>query len=168
MQANSLIEAFRTMVSKNSHQERSQCPIAFALDIIGDHWSLLIIRDLLFQGKHEYKELLESDEGISSNILSDRLKKLQACQLLDVIPHPDSNKRKLYYLTSAGKDLIDVIIDLGRWTSAHLPQEVCVDPNIQRKLDLGRKDFRERMLNELADWEKQYLGRVLPTKLSKT
>jgi DNA-binding HxlR family transcriptional regulator len=145
------------MVSKNSHKDRSDCPIAFALDIVGDHWSLLVIRDLLFQGKHEYKELLEADEGISSNILSDRLKKLHSRGIIDAIPHPDSNKRKLYYLTASGKDLIDVMMALGRWTSTHMPDAVCFDPVVQAKLSEGAKDFKQNILSELATWEEQYL-----------
>jgi len=145
------------MVSKNSHKDRSECPIAFALDIVGDHWSLLVIRDLLFQGKHEYKELLESDEGISSNILSNRLKKLHDCGIIDAIPHPDSNKRKLYYLTVSGKDLIDVMMALGRWTNTHMLGAVCFDPVIQAKLNDGTKDFKQNILGELAMWEGKYL-----------
>ena len=73
------------MATKNEHANRSSCPVACALDVIGDHWSLLVVRDLLMMGKHEYKELLESAEGISSNILSDRLRKLQENGLVGVI-----------------------------------------------------------------------------------
>lgn len=66
------------------HAARSGCPIACTLDIVGDHWTLLIIRDLMFLGLHEYKDMLMKEEGISSNILTDRLKKLERKDLIEM------------------------------------------------------------------------------------
>jgi DNA-binding HxlR family transcriptional regulator len=63
------------MVAKIEHKQRSGCPIACALDLIGDHWTLLVIRNLMFLGIHEYKDMLKTEEQISSSILTDRLKK---------------------------------------------------------------------------------------------
>ena len=144
------------MATKNEHAIRSSCPMACALDIIGDHWSLLVVRDLLLMGKHEYKELLESDEGISSNILSDRLRKLQDSGLLDVIPHPESNKRKLYFLTTAGKDLIHVLLALARWSAVHRSDAIFVPEEMRARMAKGPDAFSKEVMRELAAWEKEY------------
>lgn len=91
------------MVKRNKHADLSQCPLACALDIIGDHWTLLIIRNLMLFGCHEYKDMLAMPEAISANILSNRLKKLAEAGIIADAPHPDSKRRKLYYLTGKEK-----------------------------------------------------------------
>jgi len=78
---------------------RSICPLANILDIIGDRWTLLVIRDLLFLEKHEFHEFLNAGEGISTNILAARLKRLMASDIAHMRPHPTNKRRKLYYLT---------------------------------------------------------------------
>jgi len=65
------------MVAKTEHKSRSGCPIACSLDVLGDHWTLIIVRNLMFHGRHEYKDMLQAEEQISTSILSDRLKKLE-------------------------------------------------------------------------------------------
>ena len=83
---------------------RSICPVANALDVLGDRWSLLVIRDL-FMNKHEYHEFMSGPEGIATNILADRLKRLSCQGVIDCLPHPGHKTKKIYYLTSKGKDL---------------------------------------------------------------
>ena len=144
------------MVSKNKHFERSSCPIACGLDIVGDHWTLLVIRDMLLLGRHEFKDMLEDDEGISSNILSDRLRKLQADGLVNSIPHPDSQKRKLYYLTSKGKDMIDLIYALGKWTVTYMPGNVDIPEERLALIRQGPEAFRKVIFDQLTAWERQY------------
>ncbi|GAB1264034.1 winged helix-turn-helix transcriptional regulator [Aurantivibrio infirmus] len=144
------------MVSKNEHAQRTRCPLACALDIIGDHWTLLIIRDMLFLGKHEYREILESKEGISSNILSDRLSKLQDNGLVASIPHPESAKRKLYYLTNKGKDLIHVLAPLGKWSEKHLPGQVEIYPEIIELQKKSPADLITNVFLTLEEWEQRY------------
>ncbi|MGH1472117.1 MAG: winged helix-turn-helix transcriptional regulator [Cellvibrionaceae bacterium] len=143
------------MVEKKTHNTRSLCPVACGLDVVGDHWSLLIIRDLLFFGRHEYKDMLKSEEGISSNILSDRLNKLQRKGVVKSIPHPESKKRKLYYLTPMGKDLIYVLISLSLWSLKHLPETVAAsfDADVENK---GPKELAKYLLAQAAEWEKSY------------
>ncbi len=143
------------MVVKNTHAARSQCPIACGLDIVGDHWSLLIVRDLLFFGHHEYKDMLEGGEGISSNILSDRLAKLQQAELLKSIPHPESKKRKFYYLTPKGKDLVYVLISIAMWSTKYASDSVktAFDEEVTNK---GPKEFARYLLLKTEEWEHQY------------
>ncbi|MGI1677597.1 MAG: helix-turn-helix transcriptional regulator [Cellvibrionaceae bacterium] len=143
------------MVEKNKHSVRSHCPVACGLDVVGDHWSLLIVRDLLYFGRHEYKEILESEEGISSNILSDRLCKMQEKGLIKSIPHPDSKKRKLYYLTMKGKDLVYVLISLSMWATRHMTDIVKAGFD-EEVMNQGPKQFAKYLLDKTAEWEKTY------------
>ncbi len=144
------------MVKKNAHKHRSGCPLACALDLIGDHWSLLIVRDLIFLDRHEYKDMLSSEEGISSNILSDRLKKLEAAKLVASIPHPESGRRKLYYLTARGKDLVYLLIDIARWSEKHLGDIVDIPPEKKELLTNNPDLMVELTLKDLDDWEKAH------------
>lgn len=144
------------MVSKNKHNLRSQCPVACGLDIVGDHWTLLIVRDLLMLGRHEFRDILEGDEGISSNILSDRLAKLQQDGLVASIVHPDNKRRKLYYLTPKGKDLIHIMVAVAGWASKHLHDQVFIPEDRMKLLQSGTNKFIRHTLDELAQWEQQY------------
>ncbi len=141
---------------KQLHCERTKCPVACALDVLGDKWTLLIIRDLLFFNRHEYKELLDAEEGISTNILSNRLDRLLEYELIDVIPHPEYGTRKLYYLTQSGKDLVHTLTHLVRWSSRHLDDLVYI-PKEKLKLLRNNPDrMIELTLAELDNWEKEY------------
>lgn len=144
------------MVSKNEHLSRSHCPLALGLDIVGDHWTLLIVRDLLLLGKHEYREFLDSDEGISSNILSDRLHKMQDQGLIKAIPHPENKRRKLYYLTGKGKDLIQIIMALVGWSNKHRPDEISIPAELQQHLNKHPKQFVQDIFSQLTLWETQF------------
>lgn len=145
-----------SMVSKKEHRQRSGCPVACALDLIGDHWSLLIIRDLMFHNRHEYKDMLNSEEGISSNILSDRLKKLETAELITSFPHPESGRRKLYFLTSRGKDLIHIMIDIILWSEKHLSSIINIPPDAKEELLRDPELMINETLKALAEWERSY------------
>ena len=106
---------------KNTHN-RSACPISSSLDIIGDTWSLLIIRDLFLQ-RTTFSEFMNSPEKISSNILTNRLKKLLSFNLIEFYRDPKDKKVKKYFLTSAGIDLYPLIYDLSIWSKKHLDIE---------------------------------------------
>jgi DNA-binding HxlR family transcriptional regulator len=100
---------------------RSQCPISLALDVIGDRWSLLIVRDLMFAGKRYYRELLRSDEGISSNILAERLARLVDVGILSRTGDPTHKQKAIYSLTPMGIDLLPLVAQLGIWGRKYLP-----------------------------------------------
>ena len=100
---------------------RSQCPISLALDVIGDRWSLLIVRDLMFAGKRYYRELLRSDEGISSNILAERLARLVDVGVLSRTGDPTHKQKAIYSLTPMGIDLLPLVAQLGIWGRKYLP-----------------------------------------------
>ncbi|HEY9616710.1 MAG TPA: helix-turn-helix domain-containing protein [Microcoleaceae cyanobacterium] len=100
---------------------RSPCPIACTLDLIGDHWTLLVIRDMMFFGKQRFEEFLESPEGISTNILANRLKTLEQLGLVEKIPYSNHARRMNYQLTEQGQSLRPVLLSIVRWGLQHIP-----------------------------------------------
>ena len=145
------------MVAKIEHRTRTGCPIACSLDLLGDHWTLLIIRNLMFLDLHEYKDMLAKEEKISTSILSHRLKKLESGGMIDSIPHPESQKRKLYYLTRKGKDLIHVMVELVLWANQHLTELLDIPPEKQRLLETSPDTFKQTVLNQIQRWEATHL-----------
>ena len=102
---------------------RSACAIANSLDIVGDKWSLLVVRDLL-HGKRTYGELARSPEGIPTNILADRLKRLEAAGIIVSTPYQQRPVRYAYALTPKGSALGDVLLAFVRWGKQHIPGTV--------------------------------------------
>ena len=106
-------------MSRAKPARRSACPISYALDFIGDKWSLLVIRDLMFVGKRQFGEFLQSDERIATNILADRLARLEAAGIIHGAPHPESRAKRVYVLTERGLDLAPVMLELVVWGARH-------------------------------------------------
>ena len=102
------------MTKKNSSR-RSSCPISYALDIFGDKWTLLVIRDLVFSRKRYFLDFLASSEKIASNILADRLKTLEASGIVSRRPDPANARKIIYELTQKGEDLIPALLELVHW-----------------------------------------------------
>ncbi|MDE2130805.1 MAG: helix-turn-helix transcriptional regulator [Betaproteobacteria bacterium] len=100
--------------------KRSPCPVANTLDLIGDKWTLLVVRDLLL-GKRTYGELLDSPERIPTNLLADRLKRLEQAGLIESAAYQDRPVRYAYTLTPKGAALGDVLQAFVRWGKAHIP-----------------------------------------------
>lgn len=101
---------------------RSNCPLTSALDIVGDKWSLLIIRDI-FLGKKTFTEFLKSPEKIATNILSNRLELLINNGLLNVTKLPNDQKTKIYYLTDAGIEMYPIIYEMMQWSKNNLKKK---------------------------------------------
>jgi len=102
---------------------RSTCPAACALDIAGDRWTLLIVRDLL-RGRDTYGALASAGEGIPTNVLADRLKRMEASGLIRAEPYQERPVRYRYVLTEKGNGLRDVLAALARWGKRHIPGTV--------------------------------------------
>ena len=117
---------------------RSDCPISFALDFLGDKWSLLVIRDMIFEGKRFYKEFLQSKEGIATNILSDRLKKLEQAGLITSKVYEQLKTQKEYSLTQKGIDLIPVLVETILW-SAKYQEGLAVSDEFLKKAKRNRE-----------------------------
>ncbi len=99
---------------------RSGCPIASTLDVIGDKWSLLIIRDMLIKHKKTFKEISDSDEKIAPSILSARLKLLESYKLIFKTKMPDNKKENIYLLTEKGIHLAPIIIEFSLWGNSNM------------------------------------------------
>ncbi len=106
-------------MARNSKQCRSNCPINFVLETFGDKWTLLIVRDLMFKDKRTYNEFLQSDEKISTNILADRLRKLEEHEIVTKTVAPDNRSKIIYSLTEKGKDLVPVMLEITAWSAKH-------------------------------------------------
>ena len=139
---------------------RSSCPVSTGLEIIGDNWSLVLIRDLFLE-RTTFTEFMNSPERISSNILTDRINKLRKYNLIEYRLHPNNRKIKQYYLTDAGIDLYPIIYDLIVWSNDHLDMEfhpTAVDwyqknESLERKQSTRNdvatyKDFKTKLLSQ--------------------
>lgn len=127
------------VAEKKRPSRRSDCPLNVSLEILGDRWSLLIIRDLMFRGFRTYKELLESEEGIATNILADRLQRLEACGIIS-ISHEATDRRKLIYrLTEKGINLAPVLVELILWGARH--EQTAAPRALIRKMQKQREEF---------------------------
>jgi DNA-binding HxlR family transcriptional regulator len=104
---------------------RSGCPINLTLEMLGDRWSLIVIRDLMFGNRRHYRELLnQSEEGIASNILADRLKRLTAAGLVSRRDDPTHKQKAIYSLTEPAIQLVPLLAQMGAWGRRHTPTSV--------------------------------------------
>lgn len=104
---------------KTSPKRRSECPLNASVEMLGDRWSLLIIRDMMLRGFRSYKEFLECYEGIATNILADRLRKLQDYGIVVAERDPKDARKITYLLTAKGIDLAPVLTEMVLWAAAH-------------------------------------------------
>lgn len=97
--------------------KRSVCPVNFAVETLGDKWSLVILRDIMFWGMHTYGEFLKADEKIATNILANRLEYLEKEGLISKSPHPDDKRKDYYAVTEKGIELVPVLIEMIAWSA---------------------------------------------------
>lgn len=107
------------MPSRVPPDRRSTCPINVALEVFGDRWSLLIVRDLLFKGRHTFGDFAGAEESIATNVLTDRLAKLEGEGILRRRPDPADRRRVRYDLTPKGLDLAPVLVEMILWSARH-------------------------------------------------
>jgi DNA-binding HxlR family transcriptional regulator len=119
---------------------RSNCPVACALDLLGDKWTLIVLRDLMMARKRYFQELLEGNEGIATNILASRLKMLDAAGLITRRTDPDQARRVIYSPTAKALDLLPVLIELIRWSMKYSPGSAAPEEFL-RRLGKDREGF---------------------------
>jgi len=100
---------------------RSPCPIASSLDLLGDKWTLVVVRDALLFGKTRFADFLGSGERISTNLLADRLKRLECAGILERRQYQVRPPRYEYQVTQKGRELLPVLIELVKWANRHIP-----------------------------------------------
>jgi DNA-binding HxlR family transcriptional regulator len=135
------------MKMKSRPAPRSGCPISIALEIFGDNWSLLIVRDLMFKGLRAFNEFCAAGEGIATNILADRLARLEAAGILARQPDPADARRIHYRLTEKGIDLAPALVEIVLWSARY--EDTDAPPSIVRAMRSRRKQF-------LADVRKRW------------
>ena len=136
-------------------EHRSGCPINLSLEVFGDKWSLIVIRDMMFGNRRHFNELLaNSDERIASNVLADRLQRLVALGMVSRAPDPTHKQKVVYSLTEPSIQLVPVLAQLGAWGVRHLPtsRELSVRAEL---LERGGPGFWDRFMDELRE---QHLG----------
>src|SRR5437588_242945 len=137
----------------NTIKKRSDCPLSFSLDLFGDKWSLLIIRDLLMTGKFSFSEFSGSKEKIASNILADRLSLLESSGILTKHVSPKNRSKFIYRLTQKGIDLLPAIIELMRWGAKYNPDTPLPPKKIIKRYKEDRngliKDYKEKLKEQL-------------------
>ena len=127
-------------MKKQLPARRSDCSISFALDYLGDKWTLLVLRDLLFQGKRHFGDFAASDEGIASNILADRLKQLESAGMVTRRPDPENRRSATYAPTEKTIDLIPVLLELTRWSGKY-DAHTRVTPKLARRIAADRESL---------------------------
>ncbi|MEN0060568.1 MAG: helix-turn-helix domain-containing protein [Myxococcota bacterium] len=138
---------------------RSGCPINLAVEVLGDGWSLVVLRDVLFGDRRTYGELHSaSEEGIATNILASRLKSLVEAGLLTGAPDPAHRQRVVYSLTEASIQLVPVMTALGTWGTAHLPVSHLLSVRARVLAD-GGTELQEALMDELRV---RHLGADIP------
>ena len=115
---------------------RSKCPVAGALDVLGDRWTLLVMRDVLLFDKRRFADFLASPEGIATNVLADRLERLERCGLIKRRQYLERPQREEYHPTAKGADLIPVLRELIRWGKRHVPGTARRPPASMKKRGL--------------------------------
>jgi DNA-binding HxlR family transcriptional regulator len=126
----------RAFKENNMEKIRSDCPISCSLDVFGDKWSLLIIRDVMLRGKVSYSEFLESEEKISTNILANRLNVLEAENILWREVSQTNKSKFIYSLTQKGADLLPIVIEIMDWGAKY-------NANCPRR-ELGQKIKKDK------------------------
>ncbi|MEM7513648.1 MAG: helix-turn-helix domain-containing protein [Bacteroidota bacterium] len=115
------------------HKFRCDCPFTSALDVLGDKWILVIVKQMLIENKETFKDFTESDEAIATNILSAKLKLLEEWGIILKTKRPDNKKTNLYLLTDKGLALTPILVELALWSDGHLRD---VHPTIQNGEDM--------------------------------
>jgi DNA-binding HxlR family transcriptional regulator len=142
---------------KPTEDRRSACPIVGALDLLGDRWSLLIVRDLMFKGLREYGQFLSAGEGISTNILAERLDRLMCAGVIVRTEHPSNGKKYIYRLTEKGVDLAPLMIELVGWGAKYVPDNAAPAAVVQQMRTAREKivqQLRVSLLTELREARK--------------
>lgn len=144
--------------------EPKQCPFRYGVGVFGDRWSLLIIRDMMFRGSTRFRDFQGAAEGISTNVLSDRLSRLEAQQIISRQKDPTNGRQVLYQLTEKGKDLLPMMLAVIGWAEKYDP-ETRISSEIGERIRTDLSEVRDEIL---AAMEHSGSSPVLPILLGET
>src|ERR1700688_4302617 len=137
-------------MTKQKTKRRSECPLNASVEMLGDRWSLLIIRDMMLRGFRNYKEFMECYEGIATNILADRLSKLVANGIITAEQDPDDGRKLNYVLTAKGIDLAPVLTEMVLWAGKN------ENTGNKRRIEQIGKDKNKVIADVRERWAKRY------------
>jgi DNA-binding HxlR family transcriptional regulator len=129
--------------SSSRPDRRSSCPISISLEIFGDRWSLLVVRDLMFKGMRTFREFAAAGEGIATNVLAERLERLQSAGIIARASDPTDARRVLYRLTEKGMGLAPVLVEMVIWAARY--EDTDAPPETVRAMRRDRAAFIDRL-----------------------
>ncbi|WOI54420.1 helix-turn-helix domain-containing protein [Parvularcula sp. LCG005] len=132
------------MSKKNPADRRSECPVNVALELLGDRWSLLIVRDMMLAGKRHFSQFLQSDEGIASNILADRLARLEMNGLVRREQSDEDGRRYAYCLTPKGLALAPTLYELVIWAADH--EQTAASKSEIKRMKTNRAGYLKKLM----------------------
>lgn len=138
---------------------RCDCLVTSALDIIGDKWTLVIIKQMIFEGKRTFKDFTESAESIASNILSSRLKKLESYNLIRKEKLANNKKTNIYILTESGLNLMPVIVEMAIWSYDNMPEfhPILTLDNRSEMMLRDKKSFIKMLIDRYKEQQKEFM-----------
>jgi DNA-binding HxlR family transcriptional regulator len=149
------------MAGEKNRELRSDCPVNFAVEIFGDKWSLLIVRDIVFWGRNTYGAFLKSTEKPATNILADRLARLEREGVVEKKSHSTDKRKEVYSLTEKGLDLIPILLDMAEWSLNHGLGKTFVPDEFIESVSKDKAkvvaSMREKVLaGDAVFWKKDY------------
>ncbi len=145
------------VAGKSQSERRSDCPVSISLEMLGDRWSFLIIRDLMVRGRRRFKEFQAAGEGIATNILADRLRKLEAARIITAGIEKTDGRKVNYRLTEKGIDLAPVLLELLIWGARH--EETAAPCAV---IDEMEKNRQQVLVETRRRWQEQDPTPILP------
>src|SRR5580658_3543279 len=149
-----IIATLNACKKKAAHKRRSECPLNASVEMLGDRWSLLILRDMMLRGYRSFKEFLRSDEKIATNILADRLRRLESYGIVEAERDPTDGRKMIYTLTSKGIDLAPVLTEMVLWAARH--EETGNQPLVRQM-----RTAKEQLLAEVRNRWKEKHGSLI-------
>jgi DNA-binding HxlR family transcriptional regulator len=129
----------------NMKKHQSGCPVANGLDIFGDRWSLLIVRDMMLKGRQTFNELQKLEEGIAPNILADRIGKLVKSGIITRTPNPEDKRVNILTLTRKGLDLAPLVVDIISWSGKYYPLNTAARKKLVKRIAANREEVLQEI-----------------------
>jgi DNA-binding HxlR family transcriptional regulator len=140
-----VLQAIVHIVAAMKPQPRSDCPINYALELIGDRWTLLILRDMIYEHMSTFGEFASSPEGIATNVLTERLGRLEANGIVTKTPDPTDGRRDRYRLTDKARQLYPIMLEMTLWSATWDPQTV-VSPHLVEIIEADKPRFIQEVI----------------------
>ncbi|MEM1050227.1 MAG: helix-turn-helix domain-containing protein [Pseudomonadota bacterium] len=143
-------------MARKTYDTWAGCPLRFSAAALGDRWTFLILRDIIFKGHRRYRDFLNGEEGIATNVLANRLADLERHGIVERKPDPKHSARSLYFLTAKGRDLVPAMLELIVWAERHDPQTEVPKPFGDRAR-ADPRGFADELVDDILKRDATYL-----------